>query len=609
MQKLPDATIGASVCPQGCINTSAPVGTVFDIVFLVFDGSQPAGFASVTRTLTVAPPCSTGWTWCDGACSPVDCETRSELLGEQPDTVPPTITLLHGNSLRFAYGAEQAISLVPCALNATRVNCGAVAEDDSEGDVTMYMRAVQARASCATPSKHPPQLGAAALMEGGCRACALEAVTAGVCLPGTYAYHFSVADVYGNEARATLSVVVVETARVTASLRLAANLAPADAAAQATSLLDSSSNASAAFRAGVAALANERLVAPHFALSAADVDVVFADARALAPSDPTDGEDVVLDFEFVVGVGVNTSVAGVPAWEGAGGEGGARRVLLQSDAGAAASLLSVLTEDLKQLLQSSATPRVDAWNRTVAPLSAYLRKEAASLGDTDVVMFPTEVTGLAEAPESRAATPALDWDAANRAELASEMETLRRSKEEALEAAEATRAALQLPASAGGDGIAGARAWLDSHLALWADKLRAAGGEVRDLSQAASEVGETMAPSDAQAADSGIEPDSLLSSFPSLAAAEALLERRRSSVAGWVAEVAAADQAGEGQTGGGRRALAAETGDGAQCDEVVLEVRSGSVGCGGGGARLLGDARVETGKGVFVETPTMLREL
>ena len=59
------------------VNTSAPVGTIFNVTFLVFDYSIPSLNASVTRTVSIINPCDSGQYLCsDGTCSSIQCSLR-----------------------------------------------------------------------------------------------------------------------------------------------------------------------------------------------------------------------------------------------------------------------------------------------------------------------------------------------------------------------------------------------------------------------------------------------------------------------------------------------------------------------------------------------------
>lgn len=215
---------------SGCLNTSAPVGAAFTIPFVVLDGAQPPQSSSVTRTVTILPPCSPGLFWCKGSgCQTLDCDVSSGLLqtdGDAQADEPPVVSLVgvdrsHSTVdggggggadgqmvdadvadgvLTLPYGVASNLSLVPCvSYNATDAEetgeeraCRAVAWDDGEGDLSAYLT-VEQLPTCE-----------------GCSGCAVELVTAGVCPPGVYLYRYAVADLAGNVGEATLAVRLVQ---------------------------------------------------------------------------------------------------------------------------------------------------------------------------------------------------------------------------------------------------------------------------------------------------------------------------------------------------------------------------------------------------------------
>ena len=67
---------GISSC---AVNTSAAVGTIFAVTFLVFDYSIPSLNASVARTVSIINPCDGAQHLCsDGTCSSIACNLRSD---------------------------------------------------------------------------------------------------------------------------------------------------------------------------------------------------------------------------------------------------------------------------------------------------------------------------------------------------------------------------------------------------------------------------------------------------------------------------------------------------------------------------------------------------
>ncbi|KAK3239186.1 hypothetical protein CYMTET_50871 [Cymbomonas tetramitiformis] len=74
---------------QGCLNTSAAVGSLIEVEFLVFDNAIPPNQAFVTRTIDIIFPCER-WEWLcdDGACSSIECGLRDQFLAIHVDPIP-----------------------------------------------------------------------------------------------------------------------------------------------------------------------------------------------------------------------------------------------------------------------------------------------------------------------------------------------------------------------------------------------------------------------------------------------------------------------------------------------------------------------------------------
>jgi hypothetical protein len=54
---------------QGCgIDTSAPVGSVFSLTFVVLDRWLPPAMATTERVITIRGPCPAAAHFCNGAC-------------------------------------------------------------------------------------------------------------------------------------------------------------------------------------------------------------------------------------------------------------------------------------------------------------------------------------------------------------------------------------------------------------------------------------------------------------------------------------------------------------------------------------------------------------
>lgn len=121
---------------QGCITTGAPVGTIFTVLFAVFDRSSPALNTTVLRTVTIDDACPDNGYYCaeDKVCSVVDCDTRAQLLSaDPPDVDKPTFSLAQPSAadavlgdeqdITVIYGQARDISLVPCASNLDTADC------------------------------------------------------------------------------------------------------------------------------------------------------------------------------------------------------------------------------------------------------------------------------------------------------------------------------------------------------------------------------------------------------------------------------------------------------------------------------------------------------
>ena len=141
-----------------CLNTSAPVDSVFPITFTAYDSAGLTG--SVTRTINIVAPCAEGETWCPeedpkGKCEAVTCAAAAELaaLSEgsaEPDSTPK-ITLLTPPSSEgpflFLFGQRPVPYDAPylagpvqaCAnayANLSWPLCGARASSEAEGDLS-----------------------------------------------------------------------------------------------------------------------------------------------------------------------------------------------------------------------------------------------------------------------------------------------------------------------------------------------------------------------------------------------------------------------------------------------------------------------------------------
>ena len=88
----------AGLAGCGVDTTTAPIGTVFTVPFVVFDRSTPAARATLNRTVTVVNPCAQSQTYCAGGapeCGDSPCALRAALaLEDEPPAVsPPAIAV------------------------------------------------------------------------------------------------------------------------------------------------------------------------------------------------------------------------------------------------------------------------------------------------------------------------------------------------------------------------------------------------------------------------------------------------------------------------------------------------------------------------------------
>jgi hypothetical protein len=139
---------------RGCLDTAAPVGTVFEVAFWVFDQQSPARNATATRTVVVVEPCAPGLEYCtvDSKCGITACSVREALQAEalsrrrrnrkggfaSGDLIPPNLTLAV-HELTLDYLTASPIALTACADGAQGVYvcvcmcvCVATAERSAE---------------------------------------------------------------------------------------------------------------------------------------------------------------------------------------------------------------------------------------------------------------------------------------------------------------------------------------------------------------------------------------------------------------------------------------------------------------------------------------------
>ncbi|KAK3274903.1 hypothetical protein CYMTET_16937 [Cymbomonas tetramitiformis] len=260
---------------QGCLNTSAAVGTIFEVVFLVFDSMTPAQNASASRTVTISQPCASGEELCDDlACSDIPCETRATLLSQQasPDTAPPVIAMLHSATARVIYAnATTSASLGRCNSSADADLgpphiCLATATDDVSGDVSasIVLRQDMLCDDCSSNKCSPEQ--------------------SHLCFPGKYGYVLTATDSSENIAYSRQYIAVTEEAIVQTTLNMSAGTTNVlTAEEEAARLADGNSTENAAFREGIATLlGNVSLTTGGEELLPEDVTVISVTVRDAA---------------------------------------------------------------------------------------------------------------------------------------------------------------------------------------------------------------------------------------------------------------------------------------------------------------------------------------
>ena len=110
----------AAVGLGGCLDTGAPVGTVFTLKFVVFSLAAPAQSASVQRVITIGPPCDVGHFYCASGCIPLPCESASTLLKTAPSPVPVSAAAAGwGDAAALAASAKPAPQQKPASSLAT----------------------------------------------------------------------------------------------------------------------------------------------------------------------------------------------------------------------------------------------------------------------------------------------------------------------------------------------------------------------------------------------------------------------------------------------------------------------------------------------------------
>ncbi|KAK3267327.1 hypothetical protein CYMTET_24107, partial [Cymbomonas tetramitiformis] len=226
-----------------CINTSAAVGSSYDVAFMVVDrGHMPLRNATVVRTVTIVAPCPIGTMACsihsgESFCSATPCSVLVGLSGES-EQAAPVVALLGPKELRLPYGSGANLRACSALSSASLDSCYAIARDGMGGDLSSSI-VMEVDNTVADTAES---------------ACVIQLLLRGRCMPGRYRYVYWVQDRDGNFGEVRLAVSLVEAGTVTATVALqAAELATEeDLRTTAEALLSPGSAQSAAFRGGLA---------------------------------------------------------------------------------------------------------------------------------------------------------------------------------------------------------------------------------------------------------------------------------------------------------------------------------------------------------------------
>ncbi|KAK3237082.1 hypothetical protein CYMTET_52818, partial [Cymbomonas tetramitiformis] len=440
---------------SGCINTTAEVGTVFEIEFVVFDSMVPAQKSTATRFVTITQPCPSGEELCsDMTCSPVSCAERDAVFASSvDDTIPPAIELLQADPVRVIYGnAAAALVAQPCSSlsegsEGPPYSCLATASDDISGDVSPSISATQ-------------DLDCDGCSPAG---CSLQEVHQ--CFPGTYEYLLRAFDDSNNIGYAKQQVKVIEAAMLSTKVNVsteASDLAAAEA--QAAALLAEDSSEATAFKEGIATLLNAATTAPGELVLPGDVaitDVLVKSSTGpnASSSPPTNlsslnvtssaaatWEAFCLEMHFNVDVGV-------AAFDTSDRRRRRRRRLLSHLVGRwgpggleTAAPRRFLTEELGQPLdaRSDDVAAVLVASTQDGSMSAAL----ATAAEANNASLATEVADLSDLPSATRLTSPVDEEAAYATSISQTVESLQRGT---TQMGENLRTVQETVALAGGD--------------------------------------------------------------------------------------------------------------------------------------------------------------
>ncbi|KAK3233701.1 hypothetical protein CYMTET_56024 [Cymbomonas tetramitiformis] len=386
---------------EGCLNTSAEVGTMFQVEFLVFDNAVPSQAASVHRTVTIIAPCESQEILCeDLSCSSVDCHLRDSLLTEPTgDVAPPVITFRGPSKVVVGYGdAAGAAGLAPCSSQSTE-GCYVVAEDvGAAGNATLDVSStleVQQDVNCG---------------ECGATSSCMFARLA-QCFPGSYAYLFSATDAAGNRGVARLWVSVEEQAAITGVIQVAANTANVtEAYARADTLAQRGSVANTAVRQGIVSAASlGQSASQQVRLEGTSVTgVAVHDTDDWPVLRGSEASAAAEGLTLMVSFALNVTSSG-------GGNGASQRRRLRQNDAAAHAAGSSSGDDVAAAITTSASN---------GDLSIFI--SAAAEGLDGAHSAAVEVT-KADDMTATDLTPKVDVTAAYATKIASEVENMQRA--------------------------------------------------------------------------------------------------------------------------------------------------------------------------------------
>lgn len=197
---------------QGCgLNTAtAPIDTVFQLNFTVFDLGAPPQSASITRVLRVISPCAAGETYCPDlqeACAAAKCSTRRSLAAASEDAEAQSYTMQFSDKLLPSAVRNDSITAMlmqalPCRTKPALPLAACL--HSSSACVAHLQPAADAAAGIAVSST--------LLLPGSGTtdfACTPDIINAGECSGGTHLLQFQAVDGDRNVTNAVQAQVAV----------------------------------------------------------------------------------------------------------------------------------------------------------------------------------------------------------------------------------------------------------------------------------------------------------------------------------------------------------------------------------------------------------------